>query len=93
MTDAYFTKSIFLARLGSGCLPKCKRTSGSLGKPILKEALIYTESNFHTTKNFKNYQDTILLVDKGKQVSSTVGHDLMHDIPMPKGDLPKRTII
>jgi diphosphomevalonate decarboxylase len=29
--------------------------------------------------NFKNYQDTILLVDKGeKQVSSTVGHDLMH---------------
>jgi diphosphomevalonate decarboxylase len=32
--------------------------------------------------NFKNYQDTILLVDKGeKQVSSTVGHDLMHDHP------------
>jgi diphosphomevalonate decarboxylase len=33
-------------------------------------------------ENFKNYQDTILLVDKGeKQVSSTVGHDLMHDHP------------
>jgi diphosphomevalonate decarboxylase len=32
--------------------------------------------------NFKNYQDTILLVDKGeKQVSSTVGHDLMHNHP------------
>jgi diphosphomevalonate decarboxylase len=32
--------------------------------------------------NFKNFQDTILLVDKGeKQVSSTVGHDLMHDHP------------
>jgi diphosphomevalonate decarboxylase len=32
--------------------------------------------------NFNNYQDTILLVDKGeKQVSSTVGHDLMHDHP------------
>ena len=31
---------------------------------------------------FKNYHDTILLVDKGqKQVSSTVGHDLMHDHP------------
>ena len=30
----------------------------------------------------KNYQDTILLVDKGeKQVSSTVGHDLMHSHP------------
>ena len=33
-------------------------------------------------QNFKNYQDTILLVDKGeKQVSSTVGHDLMHNHP------------
>jgi diphosphomevalonate decarboxylase len=33
-------------------------------------------------ETFKNYQDTILLVDKGeKQVSSTVGHDLMHGHP------------
>jgi diphosphomevalonate decarboxylase len=32
--------------------------------------------------NFKNYQDTILLVDKGeKQVSSTVGHQLMYGHP------------
>jgi len=32
--------------------------------------------------NFKNYNDTILLVDKGeKQVSSTIGHDLMHNHP------------
>jgi diphosphomevalonate decarboxylase len=31
---------------------------------------------------FKNYHDTILLVDRGeKQVSSTVGHDLMHGHP------------
>jgi diphosphomevalonate decarboxylase len=31
---------------------------------------------------FANFQDTILLVDKGeKQVSSTVGHDLMHGHP------------
>jgi diphosphomevalonate decarboxylase len=31
---------------------------------------------------FQNYQDTILLVDKGeKQVSSTLGHDLMHNHP------------
>lgn len=36
--------------------------------------------NIHT--NFKNFQDTILLVDKGeKQVSSTVGHNLMHNHP------------
>src|SRR5690606_38745140 len=33
-------------------------------------------------KNFENYQDTILLVDKGeKQMSSTLGHDLMEDHP------------
>jgi diphosphomevalonate decarboxylase len=33
-------------------------------------------------ENFLQYQDTILLVDKGeKQVSSTVGHDLMHNHP------------
>jgi diphosphomevalonate decarboxylase len=31
---------------------------------------------------FENFQDTILLVDKGeKQVSSTVGHGLMNDHP------------
>jgi diphosphomevalonate decarboxylase len=31
---------------------------------------------------FQNYHDTILLVDKGqKQVSSTVGHNLMHGHP------------
>jgi diphosphomevalonate decarboxylase len=33
-------------------------------------------------ENFKHFQDTILLVDKGeKQVSSTVGHNLMHGHP------------
>src|SRR5690606_7823003 len=33
-------------------------------------------------ENFKNYLDTILLVDVGqKQVSSTVGHNLMHNHP------------
>ena len=36
-------------------------------------------------QNFINYQDTILLVDKGeKQVSSTVGHKLMIDHPFAK---------
>ena len=33
-------------------------------------------------ENFSKYHDTILLVDKAqKQVSSTVGHDLMHNNP------------
>jgi diphosphomevalonate decarboxylase len=47
----------------------------------IKEALIYTgRISKYNSQNFKNYQDTILLVDKGeKQVSSTVGHDLMHN--------------
>ena len=31
---------------------------------------------------FRDYQDVILLVDKGeKQVSSTIGHNLMHNHP------------
>lgn len=34
---------------------------------------------------FENYQDVILLVDKGeKQVSSTIGHNLMHEHPYAK---------
>jgi diphosphomevalonate decarboxylase len=37
-----------------------------------------------------NFQDTILLVDKGENKFRTVGHDLMHNHPLPKGDLHKR---
>ena len=34
---------------------------------------------------FKDYQDAILLVDKGeKQISSSLGHDLMHGHPFAK---------
>src|SRR5690606_34388256 len=37
---------------------------------------------FKVHRAFNNYQDTILLVHKGrKEVSSTVGHDLMHRHP------------
>ena len=40
------------------------------------------ETGFEINEVFKTYQDTILLVDKGeKTVSSTVGHNLMHDHP------------
>jgi hypothetical protein len=77
-------------RLGSGkCLPKCKRTSGSLGKPILKEALIYTSRiSKYNSQKFQELPDTILLVDKGKTSFSTVGHDLMHDHPYAKAICP-----
>jgi diphosphomevalonate decarboxylase len=52
-------------------------------KQTLKEAPICMALNFRTnSRKFQNYQDTILLVDKGeKQVSSTLGHDLMHNHP------------
>ena len=79
-------KASFLARLGSGS------ASRSIEGPLVvwgTHPEIEGSSNLFGVKypdavheNFSNYQDTILLVDKGeKQVSSTVGHDLMHNHP------------
>lgn len=87
MTSAYFfQKASFLARLGSGSA--CRSVKGSVvvwGNHADIEGssdLFGVEFQKSVHNNFKNYQDTILLVDKGeKQVSSTVGHDLMHDHP------------
>ncbi|WP_233194523.1 diphosphomevalonate/mevalonate 3,5-bisphosphate decarboxylase family protein [Aquimarina sp. I32.4] len=82
-------KTSFLARLGSGSA--CRSIEG----PVTvwgAHADINGSSDayaipfpFEIHQNFKNYQDTILLIDKGeKQVSSTVGHDLMHGHPFAK---------
>ena len=86
MTDNYFfQKASFLARLGSGSA--CRSVKGSVvvwGNSEITGSsdLFGVEFPTQIHDNFKNYQDTILLVDKGeKQVSSTVGHDLMHDHP------------
>nr|WP_324215153.1 diphosphomevalonate decarboxylase [Flavobacterium sp.] len=87
MTNDYFyQKASFLARLGSGSA--CRSVKGSVvvwGKHAETEGssdLFGVEFPFQLHLNFNNYQDTILLVDKGeKQVSSTVGHDLMHNHP------------
>ncbi|RVT79546.1 diphosphomevalonate decarboxylase [Flavobacterium sufflavum] len=87
MTDDYFyKKASFLARLGSGSA--CRSIKGQVvawGQQANIEGssdLFGVEFPSAIHENFKNYQDTILLVDKGeKQVSSTVGHDLMHDHP------------
>ncbi|WP_055442640.1 diphosphomevalonate decarboxylase [Lacinutrix himadriensis] len=87
ITPEYFNqKASFLARLGSGSA--CRSIEGDL---IVwgKHANIEGSSNLYAVKypyqvhdNFKKYHDTILLVDKGeKQVSSTVGHNLMHNHP------------
>ncbi|WP_339701941.1 diphosphomevalonate decarboxylase [uncultured Marixanthomonas sp.] len=79
-------KASFLARLGSGSA--CRSIEGPLivwgrHEDIKGSSNLFgTEYSYEVHDNFKNYQDTILLVDKGeKQVSSTVGHNLMHDHP------------
>lgn len=83
--EKFLNKASFLSRLGSGSacrslFPKMaswgkhnalKNSSDVIGTPY---------DDMHPV--FGTYQDTILLVDKGqKQVSSTVGHGLMHQHP------------
>ena len=79
-------KVSFLARLGSGSAAR------SIDGPLMvwgAHETIPGSSDIYGVPYsldlhpvFTDYQDTILLVDKGeKQVSSTVGHQLMHDHP------------
>jgi len=84
--DFFYQKASFLARLGSGSA--CRSVKGEVvvwgeNEHIGNSSDLFGVAFPHQIhKHFNNYQDTILLVDKGeKQVSSTVGHDLMHDHP------------
>ena len=87
MNDEYLNrKASFMARLGSGSA--CRSIEGDLvvwgshKKTEGSSDLFGLKYPYEVHPLFKNYQDTILLVDKGeKQVSSTVGHELMHDHP------------
>ena len=87
MTEDYFyQKASFLARLGSGSA--CRSVKGKVvvwgeHKNIKGSSDLFgVEFPNKIHENFKNFQDTILLVDKGeKQVSSSVGHDLMNGHP------------
>ncbi len=90
ISEEFFNrKASFLARLGSGSASRS--IEGSL---VVwgKHQDIENSSDFFGIKfpypihhNFHNYQDTILLVDKEeKQVSSTVGHQLMNNHPFSK---------
>src|SRR5690606_33171308 len=86
----YFNKKAsFLARLGSGSA--CRSIEGDLvvwgTHPHIEGSsdVFGIKYPYVVNENFKNYQDPILLVDKGeKQVTSTVGHNLMHNHPFAK---------
>ncbi|GEM54037.1 diphosphomevalonate decarboxylase [Flavobacterium branchiophilum NBRC 15030 = ATCC 35035] len=86
ITDEYFyKKASFLARLGSGSA--CRSIKGQLviwgQHPHFDSSDVFGipfPNQIHEV--FTDFQDTILLVDKGeKQVSSTLGHNLMHGHP------------
>ena len=87
MTLEYFNeKASFLARLGSGSAARSIKGSlvqwGNHASIKGSSDLFGIEYPNKVHPVFQNYCDTILLVDKGqKQVSSTVGHDLMHGHP------------
>ena len=83
--DHFYKKASFLARLGSGSA--CRSIKGGTvvwGKhkdfPESSDLFGTEFTNVHS--NFTDFQDTILLVDKGqKTISSSVGHELMHGHP------------
>ena len=79
-------KASFLARLGSGSA--CRSIQGNLivwglhSNIIGSSDLVGIKYPYEIHSSFNNFCDTILLVDKGeKEVSSTVGHDLMYGHP------------
>lgn len=84
--EAFWQKASFLARLGSGSA--CRSVKGSIVVWGEHPAIAGSSDEYgipyplsvHSV--FEEYQDTILLIDRGqKQVSSTVGHNLMHGHP------------
>lgn len=87
MSAEFFNKKAsFLARLGSGSA--CRSIEGGImvwGKnPSISGSsdLFGIKYPYEIDEVFKTYQDVILLVDKGKkQVSSSLGHNLMNKHP------------
>lgn len=87
MTLEYFNrKASFLARLGSGSAARSIQgplTVWGQSAAFDRSDNLYAipfEEKVHPV--FLNYQDSILLIDKGaKKVASTQGHQLMHNHP------------
>ncbi len=87
MNESYFVKKAsFLARLGSGSA--CRSIEGEVmewgSHPSVEGSsdLYGIPYPYKVHNIFKHYQDTILLVHKGrKHVSSTAGHNLMRNHP------------
>ena len=81
-----FKKASFLARLGSGSAARSVEgpvVSWGVSNSVEGSSLLFgtrMRENLHPV--FHDYQDTILIIDKGqKQVSSTLGHQLMEKHP------------
>ena len=79
-------KASVLARLGSGSA--CRSVYSGLVVWGAHKSIAGSSDDYGipypltVNEVFKNYQDSILLIDKGrKQVSSSVGHNLMHGHP------------
>ena len=88
--EAFWQKASFLARLGSGSA--CRSVKGSIVVWGEHPAITGSSDEYGITyplpvhEVFQNYQDTILLIDRGqKQVSSTGWAQLMHGHPFCRG--------
>jgi len=87
MSDLYFKqKASFLARLGSGSA--CRSIEGPLVGWGIHPRITNSSDLYGVVHSdsvhpiFASYRDTVLLVDRGqKEVSSTLGHNLMNGHP------------
>ncbi len=84
--EEFKRKASFLARLGSGSAARSVEgplVVWGMHEHIVGSSDLYgTKLPYSVHKIFGNFQDTILLVETGqKEVSSTVGHNLMHQHP------------
>ena len=81
--EYFYKKASFLARLGSGSATRSIKGSVVVwgeNKIIENSNDNYGIEATNIHKDFYSYKDTVLIIDKGeKTVSSTVGHNLMHN--------------